>query len=329
MPVTYRDYYEILGVDKSASQDEIKKSFKKLARKYHPDVAKDEAEAEEKFKEVNEAYEVLGDPEKRKKYDTLGANWQHGQDFSGAEGFGGFSGFPGGGGGGGQYEYHFGGSTGFSDFFESMFGGGGGRGADPFGGFGGGGRRAAPNRPTAGQNIEADLLVKVEEVMTGGSRELRFAKPTASGPGKETTIRVKIPKGVTEGQKIRLAGLGYPGSHGGPDGDLFLRVRIERHPHYRVNGHHLDSDMALAPWEIALGTSATIPTPHGDVKLTIKPGTEPGTRMRLRGKGLPTGKTGFGDLYVTVTVVYPENPSDKELELWKQLAEASDFHPRD
>lgn len=322
MAVSYRDYYEILGVDKSASQDEIKKSFKKLARKFHPDVAKDQDGAEEKFKEVNEAYEVLSDPEKRKKYDTLGANWEHGQDFGGG---GGFSGFPG---GGGEYEYNFGGSTGFSDFFESMFGGGR-AGADPFGGAYGGGRRAAPNRPMAGQDIEADLLVKVEEVMTGSTRELRLARPAGSGPAKESTIRVKIPKGVTEGQKIRCSGLGYPGSNGGPDGNLYLKVRIERHPHYRVDGHNLNSDVVLAPWEIALGVSATIPTPHGDVKLNIKPGTEPGTRMRLRGKGLPTGKTGFGDLYVTVTAAFPETLSDKEKKLWEQLADESDFHPRD
>jgi len=328
MAVTYRDYYEVLGVDKSASQDDIKKAFKKLARKYHPDVAKDQDDAEEKFKEMNEAYEVLSDPEKRKKYDTLGANWEHGQDFSRGGGGGGFSGRPG---GGGDYEYNFGGSTGFSDFFESMFGGGSSSaaGGDPFAAYGGAGRRAAHNRPMAGQNIEADLLVKVEEVMTGSTRELRLARPEGSGPAKETTIRVKIPKGVTEGQKIRCSGLGYPGVNGGPGGNLYLRVRIERHPHYRVDGHNLDSDVSLAPWEIALGTSVTIPTPHGNVKLSIKPGTEPGTRMRLRGKGLPTGASGFGDLFVTVTVVFPETPSDAEKKLWEQLADTSDFQPRD
>jgi curved DNA-binding protein len=324
MSVQYRDYYEILGVDKSASQDEIKKAFKKLARKYHPDVAKDLPNAEEKFKEVNEAYEVLGDPEKREKFDTLGANWQHGQDFGG--GPGGFYGAPGG--GGGSYEYHFGGSTGFSDFFESVFGGGGGfSGSDPFGGYGGRGSRS--NAPTAGQDIEADLLVKIEEIMTGATRELRLARPSASGqPGGETTIRVKIPKGIGEGQRIRCAGMGYPGRNGGPTGDLYLKVRIERHPIYRPVGKDLESDLVLAPWEIALGTSARVPTPHGEVKMTVKPGTSPGTRMRLKGKGLPKGDSDFGDLFLEVVVEFPEKTSDEERKLWEKLAEVSDFSPR-
>lgn len=321
MAVQFRDYYEILGVDKSASQDEIKKAFKKLARKYHPDVAKDQADAEEKFKEVNEAYEVLGDPEKRKKYDTLGANWQHGQEFTGFPG-----GFPGGG-GGGDYEFHFGGSTGFSDFFESIFGGR--ASGDPFGAFGGQGRRARPDRPMAGQDIEADLLVHIEEIMTGATRDLRLARPSADGsPGRETTLRVKIPKGIGEGKMIRCAGMGYPGINGGPDGDLYLRVRIERHPRYRVSGHDLVSDLSLAPWEIALGATVKIPTPHGNVNLTVKPNTPPGTRLRLRGKGLPQG-TAFGDLYVVVTAEFPESTTPEEEALWKQLAETSPFRPRD
>ncbi|MEM1441925.1 MAG: J domain-containing protein [Verrucomicrobiota bacterium] len=312
MSVQYRDYYEILGVDKSASQDEIKRSFKKLARKYHPDVAKDLPNAEEKFKEVNEAYEVLSDPEKRKKYDTLGANWQHGQDFSG--GPGGFYG-----GGGTSYEYNFGGSTGFSDFFESMFGGAG-RG-DPFGSFGG--RQARSNRPMAGQDIEADLLVSIEEVMTGSSRELRLSRPSG-----ETTIRVKVPKGIGEGQKIRCANMGHPGANGGPNGDLYLRVRFERHPVYRADGKDLESEVILAPWEIVLGTSVTAPTPHGNVKMTVKPDTSPGTRMRLKGKGLPKGEDEFGDLFLTVLVEFPEKSSEAEKALWEELAAKSEFKPR-
>ena len=245
MAVQYRDYYETLGVDKTASQDEIKKAFKKLARKYHPDVAKELPDAEERFKGVNEAYEVLGDPEKRKKYDTLGANWQHGAGYPSG---GSYSGYP----GGGQYDYNFGGSTGFSDFFESFFGGRAGAGADPFGGYGGA-RRGRSTRPAEGEDIEADLLVRIEEIMHGSTREVRLARPSADGrPGKETTIRVKIPKGIGEVQKIRCAGLGYPGSNGGPDGDLYMRVRIERHPLYKPDGRDLDSELVLAPWEFAL-----------------------------------------------------------------------------
>lgn len=319
MAVKYRDYYETLGVAKDASQDEIKKAFKKLARQYHPDVAKDQPDAEERFKAVNEAYEVLGDSERRRKYDTLGPGWEQGQDFGGG------SGFP----GGGHYEYHFGGSTGFSDFFESLFGGRGG--GDPFGAFGGarGTRRPRSNQPMAGEDIAADLLVRIEEIMNGSTREVRLARPTADGrPGKESTIRVKIPKGIAEGQRIRCAGLGYPGMNGGPDGDLYLRVRLERHPRYTPDGRDLDSELVLAPWEVVLGASVTIPTPHGEVKMNVKPGTQPGTKLRLRGKGLPTGKDGHGDLYVTVVVEFPEEVGEEERALWKSLAEKTRFRPR-
>jgi curved DNA-binding protein len=319
MAVKYRDYYETLGVTKTASQDEIKKAFKKLARQYHPDVAKDQPDAEERFKAVNEAYEVLGDAEKRRKYDTLGPGWEQGQDF------GGYSGHP----GGGQYEYHFGGSTGFSDFFESMFGGRGG--GDPFSTYGGarGGRRPRSTQPMAGEDIEADLLVRIEEIMHGSTREVRLARPTADGQrGKETAIRVKIPKGIAGGQRIRCGGMGYPGVNGGPEGDLYLRVRLERHPLYRPDGHDLDSDLVLAPWEVVLGASVTIPTPHGDVKMTVKPGTQPGTKLRLRGKGLPTGKEGYGDLYVTLVAEFPESVSEEEEALWRSLSEKTGFRPR-
>jgi len=318
MAVKYRDYYETLGVTKAASQDEIKKAFKKLARQYHPDVAKDQPDAEERFKAVNEAYEVLGDAEKRRKYDTLGPGWEQGQDF------GGYSGHP----GGGQYEYHFGGSTGFSDFFESMFGGRGG--GDPFSAYGGGrGRRPRSSQPTAGEDIEADLLVRIEEIMHGSTREVRLARPTADGQrGKEITIRVKIPKGISGGQRIRCGGMGYPGANGGPEGDLYLRVRLERHPLYRPDGHDLDTDLVLAPWEVVLGAGVTIPTPHGDVKMTVKPGSQPGTKLRLRGKGLPNGKEGYGDLYVTLVVEFPDSVGEEEEALWKSLAEKTRFRPR-
>jgi curved DNA-binding protein len=180
-----------------------------------------------------------------------------------------------------------------------------------------------------GEDIEADLLVRIEEIMTGSTREVRLARPTADGrPGKETTIRVKIPKGIAGGQRIRCAGLGYPGSNGGPDGDLYLRVRLERHPLFKPDGHDLEGELVLAPWEVVLGASVTIPTPHGDVKMSVKPGTQPGTKLRLRGKGLPTGKDGYGDLYVTVAVEFPERVSEEEKALWESLAAKSGFRPR-
>lgn len=315
MAVQYRDYYETLGVSKDASQEEIKRAFKKLARQYHPDVAKDQPHAEERFKAVNEAYEVLGDPEKRKKYDTLGPDWQQGQDFSA------YQGYPGGGG----FEYHFGGSTGFSDFFESLFGG---RGGDPFGAFSGS-RGTSSRRPRAGEDIEADLLVTIDEIMHGATREIRLKRPSDDGQsGRESKIRVKIPKGISEGKRIRCAGLGYPGRNGGPDGDLYLRVRLERHPLFKPDGADLVSELVLAPWEAVLGTSVTLPTPHGDVKVTVKPGTQVGTRLRLRGKGLPDGAQGYGDLYVTVAVELPTTLTEEEKALWRKLAESSSFHPR-
>lgn len=324
MSVQYRDYYEILGVEKSASQDEIKKAFKKLARKFHPDVAKDLPDSEERFKEINEAYEVLGDPEKRKKYDTLGPNWQHGQEFSGGTG-----GFYGAGGPAGDYDFHFGGSTGFSDFFESIFGGGGFRGADPFGAYAGH-AGARSNAPVAGQDIEADLLVRIEEIMTGATRELRLARPSVTGaPEKETTLRVKIPRGIGEGQRIRCAGMGYPGRNGGSSGDLYLKVRLERHPIYRPSGKDLESDLLLAPWELVLGTTVRVPTPHGEVNVTVRPDTMPGTRMRLKGKGLPSGDSDYGDLFLEVVPEFPESSTEEERTLWQELAEKSRFSPRD
>jgi curved DNA-binding protein len=181
----------------------------------------------------------------------------------------------------------------------------------------------------AGEDIEADLLVRIEEILHGSTREVRLSRPTADGrSGKESTIRVKIPKGIAQGQRIRCAGLGYPGENGGPDGDLYLRVRLERHPRYTPDGHDLDSELVLAPWEVVLGAGVTIPTPHGDVKMNVKPGTQPGTKLRLRGKGLPTGKDGHGDLYVTVVVEFPEKVGEEELSLWKSLAEKTRFRPR-
>ncbi len=323
MAVKYRDYYETLGVPKNASQDDIKKAFKKLARKHHPDVAKDDPKAEETFKAINEAYEVLGDPEKRQKYDTLGPDWQQGAGFGGG-------GFPGSGAGG--FDFNFGGSTGFSDFFESIFGrrGGSGGGGDPFGAFGGGAHRARSTRPIAGEDNEADLLVSIEEIMTGSSRQIRLSQPNADGSGStEKTIRIKIPKGIAEGKRIRCAGLGNPGYNGGPAGDLYLRIRLERHPLFTVEGSDLMMELPLAPWEIVLGTTATLHTPHGDVKLTIKANSQSGKKLRLKGKGLPKGKSDYGDLYVTLSPEFPEESSSAEMELWKQLSEISTFRPRD
>ncbi len=329
MSVQFEDYYKVLGVSRDASQDEIRKAFRKLARKYHPDVSEDKEAGEEKFKQINEAYEVLGDAEKRKKYDRLGANWKQGQDFSGGGGGNPFGGGFGGGGRGRSQSFQFDGSTGFSDFFESMFGqrtAGGGGGTDPFGGAYGQAPRSP--RPAKGADIEADLLVTLDEVMNGATRQLQLNRPDEDGELKKSTVRVNIPKGVSQGQNIRLAGLGQPGYHGGSAGDLYLKARFARHPEYRLRGSDLIHDLELAPWEAALGAELPVPTPHGRVKLKIPAGTQPDTEMRLRGKGLAKGTDDHGDLYIAISVVIPSELSDEAKEKWQALADASDFDPR-
>ena len=324
MAVQFEDYYEVLGVSRDASQDEIRKAFRKLARQYHPDVTEDEEEGEEKFKKVNEAYEVLGNPDNRKKYDQLGANWKQGQDFSDFSGFGGGHPFAGGGRGA---SFNFGGSTGFSDFFESLFGQRAAGGGDPFGAYT---RAQRTPRPTKGADIEADLMVTLDEVMNGASRQLKLDRPDESGGVKTSTVKVTIPRGIGQGQHIRLAGLGQPGFNGGGAGDLYLKTRIARHPDFRLRGEQgeLVYDLDLAPWEAALGAELTVPTPHGRVKLKIPPGTQAGTEMRLREKGLAKGAEAFGDLYVSVTVVIPDELDEADRERWQSLAENSRFDPR-
>jgi curved DNA-binding protein len=323
----FRDYYEVLGVSREASEDEIRKAFRKLARKYHPDVAEDKETAEDKFKELNEAYEVLGTAEKRAKYNALGENWRHMGDFDpagGPRGGGptGGAGYPGGEGQG--YDYHFEGA-GFSDFFENMFGGNARRqgGFDSFGG--GRGSVAMP-----GQDISADIMVTLHEAVHGSERTLTMQMPGVPGETPQSRkIRFKIPSGVTEGQRIRLAGYGGPGHNGGRDGDLFLEVRLERHPDFRVQGHDLYYDLLLAPWEAVLGAVVPVRSLYGDVQLKVPPGTTIGTQLRVRGKGLPTGEgEAKGDLYALVQVVTPESIPEDEQKLWRELAERSSFDPR-
>jgi len=325
----FRDYYEVLGVDRDAGEDEIRKAFRKLARKHHPDVAADKAAAEEKFKEINEAYEVLGNSEKRAKYDALGRNWRHMGEFDP-------SGFPGGAGAGwqgapagGGFEFHFEGS-GFSDFFENLFGGRARRGADPFGAGGWGGAARGDRGPLPGQDLEADILVSLHEAVHGSERTLTLKVPGAPGEAPRTRkVRFRIPSGVVEGQRIRLAGFGGPGRRGGRAGDLYLEVRLERHPDFRVRGHDLYYDLPLAPWEAVLGAVVPVRSLHGEVRLRIPPGTAAGTSLRVRGKGLPTGEDDRrGDLYAVVRITTPESITDDERRLWNDLAARSRFDPR-
>ena len=316
MAVQFRDYYETLGVSKTASDDEIKSAFRKLARKYHPDVAKDKKTAEEKFKQINEAYEVLSDPEKRKKYDQLGANWNQPGGFQPPPDWGAQQGQPGGGfyrygGGDGGVEFEFNG-TGFSDFFEQFFGGGRGRSA-----FGGGGFGRGQMGAERGNDVEADIMVPLEEAFHGAKRTISLRR---AGSNKVETYQVKIPRGVREGQRIRLAGQGEAGERGGKSGDLFLRLRLQRHPDFTVEGSDLIHEVKIAPWQAVLGTELKVPTLEGAVKLKIPPGTQGGQRFRLRERGLPGVSGKRGDLYVVVQINIPKKITERERELWRELA---------
>jgi curved DNA-binding protein len=325
MPVQYKDYYETLGVPRTAKDDEIKKSFRKLAREFHPDVARDKKHAEEKFKEINEAYEVLSDPVKRGKYDELGANWKSGAEFRPPPGHGGFpggQGFRGRGQGGEDAEFQFGG-TGFSDFFEQIFGSrmrGGGFARQP-------GFQPAEEYAERGADIEGDIMVTLEEAMRGSIRSVSIRRPAARSI-KTETYQVKIPPGVTEGQRLRVAGHGEAGSGGGKSGDLFLRVRLAKHPDFEVDGHDLVYEADLAPWEAVLGSEISVPALDGRVNIKIPAGTQSGQKLRVRGRGLPARDSGHGDLFVVTRIAVPPKITDAEKKLWEQLKRESKFNPR-
>jgi curved DNA-binding protein len=326
MAVQYKDYYESLGVSRTASEAEIKKAFRKLAREFHPDVAKDKKKAEEKFKEINEAYEVLSDPVKRKKYDQLGANWKQGSDFRPPPEWGDFSGAGGRGARGGRpgaEEFEFGG-TGFSDFFEQLFGargrGAGFRGRD----FGGQTGYADEELTERGRDIEGDIMVTLEEVVGGSVRSVSVRHNSHT-----ETYQVKIPAGVAEGQRLRVAGRGEAGSGGGKAGDMFLRVRLAKHPDFEVSEHNLIYEAELAPWEAVLGANISVPTLDARVNIKIPPGTQNGQKLRVRGRGLPLHAGGNGDLIVVTRIEVPQKISDAERKLWEQLAGESKFKPRE
>lgn len=329
MSVQFKDYYEILAVTRSASDKEIKSAYRKLARKYHPDVNKD---AGEKFKEINEAYEVLGDPEKRKRYDSLGAHWRHGAGFNPPPGYEQYTT-----GGQGAYQdmgsifndFGFGGggaASGFSDFFDTLFGqmnasaqaGPRSRYSQAYG-------AAGPEsfyeyyEPGSAQqkggaqslSVEQPLLLDLEEIAKGVSKSVRLAHS-----GK--TLTVTIPKGVKPNSKIRLAGEGKSGP-GGRKGDVLLIVQYKKHPLFEVDGQNLVYEVAINVPDLVLGTEITVPTLSGNVTLKIAPGTQPGRRLRLRSQGLPTKEGGAGDLLVRPKARIPEHPSEREVALYKEL----------
>ena len=328
----YLDYYAVLGVSRTASPEEIKKAFRKLARQYHPDVNKS-AGAEARFKEINEANEVLSDPEKRKRYDALGQNWKTGQDFTPPPGWGGYEGASSGPGG---IHFDFGGAQGggdFSDFFSSLFGdlGGAGRsargrrGGNPFAGYDGfgGGEDAFTPR---GQDFEANLSLSIEELFSREPKSISLQVPEAHPDGSVSratrTFHVRIPLGATDGTRIRLSGQGEGG------GNLYLNLRVAPHPVFQINGHDLDMVLPIAPWEAVLGAKVHLPTLDGAASLHIPPGTQGGSRLRLGGKGLPDKRGTRGDLFVNVRIAVPDHPTAREKALFEQLAKESPFHPR-
>ncbi len=318
MPVEYKDYYKTLGVTKTASKEEISKAFKKLARKCHPDLNPNKPEAEAKFKEINEAYEVLKDEEKRKLYDTLGPNWQQGQNFQPPPGFE-------------NVRFNFGGqggeADGFSDFFETLFGGAGGGGHFSQGGFGGRGVR----RPRRGSDVEAALELNLEEAYQGGHKSITLQEQTLTPDGRPTlstkTLSVDIPAGIKDGQKIRLSGQGNPGSMGGTAGDLYLKVGLASHPLYKIKDDTVILDLPLTPWEAALGATVTVPTLDGQIEMRIPPGSGSGKKLRVRGRGLGCGAK-KGDQIVRLMVQVPAEMSPEEKELFQKLADTSTFRPR-
>lgn len=301
--MAFIDYYKILEVDKKATEAEIKKAYRKLARKYHPDLNPNDKEAERKFKEINEANEVLSHAENRKKYDDYGENWQHAEEFEKSKqqrqyhGNGQQGGFGGGGFGGGGFS----GGGDFSDFFESMFGG---RAS------GGGGRRSAQFK---GQDFNAELHLELKDVYTTHKRTL-----TINGKN----IRITIPAGVENGQQIKISGMGGEGSGGGPKGDLYITFTVENHTKFKLDKHNLYATVDLDLYTALLGGEITADTFDGKVKLTVKSGTQNGTKVKLKGKGFPVYKKEgeFGDLYLTYQIQIPTNLSEKEKELFAELA---------
>lgn len=322
MPVAFKNYYATLGVARDASDDEIKKAFRKLARLYHPDVAKDKKTAEAKFQEINEANEVLSDPVKRKKYDELGANWQSEGQPSASPGAAGTDPR-----GRGAQEFHFGG-TGFSDFFEQFFSGGSRYGfAEQDEGFS---HAQGVGRPRRGGDIEGDILVTLDEAMRGTTRSISL-QTTDARTGAATThaFKVRIPPGASDGRRIRVPEQGEAGLGGGPAGDLYLRVRHVAHPDFSTKGADLYHELDVAPWEAALGVEIVVPTLDGAIKLKLPAGTENSRSLRVRGRGLPKDKTGArGDFYVIVAVQIPTSLTDAERAQWEKLRDVSSFQPR-
>lgn len=325
MPTKFKDYYATLGVSRDASADEIKKAFRNLARQHHPDIAKDKKLAEEKFKEINEANEVLRDPEKRRKYDQLGARWREAGDFQPTQERHGRAQEAEDGGQG----FHFGG-TGFSDFFEQYFSGGSRYGFPQDMEEEGPGSTAKKGNARRGHDIEGDILVTLAEAMHSTIRPISLQTVNhQTGEVQTHSFQVRIPPGATDGRRIRVPGQGEPGRNGGEAGDLYLRVRHAAHPDFTTREADVYHELDVAPWEAVLSAEIVVPTLDGTLKLRIPAGADNGQTLRVRGRGLPKGKTGErGDFFVTLRVVLPTKISASERALWEQLRSASTVPPR-
>ena len=310
---TYQDYYAILGVGKTATQEEIQRAYRKLARKYHPDINK-ESSAEDKFKQINEAYEVLGDPEKRARYDQLGSGWDGQFANQGYQG-------------GDNVRFHYSNADPgqFSDFFQNLFGGGWGFGEETE--FRGGGTRRR-----RGRDHETSISITLADAYHGARKSIELEKVETDSSGRPTRTRrsyeITIPPGVTDGSLIRLAGQGGSGSGGGDAGDLFLRVNILPDSRFTMNGHDLATTVDITPWEAALGAKIPVPTIDGRINLTVPAGTQSGQTLRVRGKGMPVSLGRHGDLLVNVRIVVPKHLTARERHLFEELAKESRFDPR-
>lgn len=302
--MAYIDYYNILGVSKNASADDIKKAYRQKARKLHPDLNPNDKEAHRKFQQLNEANEVLSDPEKRAKYDKYGDNWKHGEEYEKAQQQYQQQQHQWGGQQGGQTFYTEGdfSDTDFSEFFHSMFGGG----------FTQRETRRT-NRKYKGGDYQAELRLSLRQAMYTHQQTLNL-------DGKN--IRITIPAGVTDGQKIKLAGYGQPGVNGGPNGDLYITFVVEDDPEFKRLGNDLYTSVHVGLYTAVLGGEMTVNTLDGQVKMKVKPGTQPEAKVRLKGKGFPVYKKDdqFGDLIVTMKVEVPKNLSSKEQELFVELS---------
>lgn len=303
--VKFRDYYEILGVPRTASQDEIKAAYRKMARKHHPDVNKNDAGAEDRFKEIGEAYEALKDPERRKKYDQLGKNWKDGDNFKPPPDMG--------------FNFDFGNlhdlnsNPAFSDFFDMLFG-------QTFG---------TPQQQKAGQaaaaqqhrrrslDQEADIELSVEELAKGARRTLQVSTPG----GKPRTIEVKIPAGLRPGKKVRVPGEGATATGSSEKGDLYLRIKLKAHGYFTIDGDNLVCEISITPAQATIGSEVSVNTIDGPIKIRVPAGTQSGRLLRLKGKGLPTRDGGApGDQLVRTKVVIPGTLTEKQKALWEELA---------